>query len=255
MVSKRLILPQNHTKRPMIVDILIFIFLFYQFFLGWQKGLLETILGPISFIVSSILAYLYYLRTNNFLISLLVSLIGPVVIQIVFSAMRALNKKDDKKGSEFSLTRLLAGTIHGAWNFIIVALVLILIAYIPSQAPWVSNIQKPVLASKSYQYLNSLFGNHLPKSSFDPDKTLVAFKDPAWVKEFQSTPEYQSLISEPKVQAILSDTQLMDAAKNKNYKDILTNPKIQTLFRDRKLLEKFMALNQKAIEAEPNQAP
>ena len=111
-----------------ITDIIIFLSLLYHFLIGWQKGLLDTLIGPISFIATSIFSYIYYQQTHNLIVSLLIGTLGPIVIHILYSIFKNLTRDKNKKETfELSLPRILAGIIHASWSFVMLTLCLILI--------------------------------------------------------------------------------------------------------------------------------
>ncbi len=246
---------QSLTKLPKnmhypIIDSVILLIVVYHFCIGCQKGLIDTLVGPASFFLACFYSYVSFQRSHNMLKSLLITLIVPTVIQLIYWMVKTMIKKKDEPKKPFRVTfaNVLAGFVHASWSSTILALFLILVAYLPSTTPWFQHMQRDLVSSKSYKFLNTLSGNRLPSASTDAQQVVSTFQDPVWIKKFQSTQEYQDLSSDPRIQAVLTDETIQQQIKNHDIVDILKNPKFQAILQDKELMEKFMALNSKAME-------
>ena len=85
------------------VDYVVMAILLIAMGLGWHRGFLKTVLRPICWVLCIYLGYAYYLRTKSLAVSLVISLIGPLVVQFILTAfveiIQKAGKKDGKKNA------------------------------------------------------------------------------------------------------------------------------------------------------------
>ncbi len=232
-----------------LTDSIILILLIYFFYAGWRKGLLLILLGPIALILGGIIAFVYYKQTQNIIISLLISIIAPFFINLTFALLLKIKKSTDKKEkSSLTVSQFWAGMINMLWNgcWVILTLICIILAPVPSN--WFKNMQNDILRSKTYFLVNHLTGKKLNQTPTDIQKTLNTLNDTDKIMRLQSTKEYDELISNPKIHALMSDEETIKQIKDKNFKELLSNPKIQAIMQDPELLKKFLAMQTKMME-------
>jgi len=116
-------------------DTIIAVCLILFFYRGWSKGFLRNLLGPVSLILSCILATIYFRETKNMIISLLMGIFGPFVLNILFSlSIAAWNQTVDGKKDLSEISRLLGAGISMLWGGIYLVLILTLISVAPCRS-------------------------------------------------------------------------------------------------------------------------
>jgi hypothetical protein len=247
--------PGDDTLRIMTDYITIIIFL-YLFFKGWQKGFLKVLLAPLSLAAGCLIGFVYYQKTQNMMIGLGIGIFGPFAINVLASILlRIWHKTVDGGVPLSSVSCALGSALSVAWGGSYLALTLVLIGMTPLDFPWFKRIQNDVLASKSYALIKSQLGNKIPDALPDIQKLTNALKDPQKIEALQSTEEFQALSSDERVKALFADEATAEQIKNKDYGALLSNPKMQEIFQDEELLKKIFALNKRISQKDPAPDP
>ncbi len=237
-----------------IADYIILGLLVIFFIMGWQKGLLRTLLGPISLIVGSIVGYIYYQKTGNLVISLLISIVGPFIMNIACGLLINAAKKSQANQEDAPiLGRFLGGILSLLWSGSILILTILLIGLIPGKTPWLEKIQKAINTSHTYTFIYEKFKEKIP--SVENIKNLnTAIQDPERIKDLQSTEEFQTVFNSDVIKQLYSDEETAKQLQEKDMGKLLTNPKVQSavqaIINDPELLKKFMSLQEKIITAQ-----
>ena len=180
-------------------DYIVFGLLLFYFFRGYSLGLLRTLLGPISLFLGTVASFIYYIKTSNVLISLVIGIVGPVAINILLSLILKFSKKisPDQK-SFFSLRRLLAGLINASWYGAIIAITLVLLVIIPYPVKWFQRTQDDIVSSISYRVLYQLFPKNMITAKKQIDMSLKLLHDPSVAEKIENTQEYRDFIDNKK---------------------------------------------------------
>ena len=222
------------------------IFFFYR---GWSKGFLRNLLGPISLVLSCVLAAIYFRETKNMIAALLMGIFGPFVLNILFSlSIAAWNQTIDGRKDLSEISRLLGAGVSLLWGGIYLVLVLALIPMAPGNSGWMKNLKENVLQSRSHAIVSPWVKTFFPGGSLDIGKVTQLLQDPRYSQKVRSLPEYAELMQDETIQGLLSDEELMQKLQNQDLGEMLTNPKTQALFQNKELLKKLMDLNVKMIE-------
>jgi len=242
----------------MITDYIIVAAILYLFYKGWSKGLLRTLLGPLSLVICCVAGFAYYQKTQNLSISLLISIIGPFILTMLTSLGLKFWRKAVSDKTAPSLSSSLMGSMFSIlWGGSYIVLILFTIKMIPPQvfsfrSVWYEKVQNDVTSSKSYAILDGLIKDRMPAASLDLKKIALMMQDPSFIEQFESTEEFQNLVEDKRLKAIFSDEETAELIRSKNYIKILSNPKIQAVFQDQELLEKMFALNKRIMEGGPD---
>jgi uncharacterized membrane protein required for colicin V production len=230
-------------------DIISAVCLIFFFYRGWAKGFLRNILGPVSLILSCVLAAIYFRETKNMITSLLIGILGPFALNILFSVLIAVwNKTMDGKKDPSQISRLLGAGVSLLWGGFHLVLILALISLAPGNAGWMKNLKSDVLQSRSYTMV-ILWIKKLSLEAFpDIGKTAMLLRDPGYSQKLRSLPGYAELMRDQTIRHLLSDEDLMQKLKNCDIKEMVTNPKTRAVFQNPALLKKLMDLNIKMIE-------
>ena len=93
---------------------------------GASRGFLRSLLGPVALLIATVASIIYYQVTKNALISLLIGLIGPIVVQMAFNLV--LRSFGGLAKSEAKLTppsRMVGAALTLIWGWIFIILLLL----------------------------------------------------------------------------------------------------------------------------------
>ena len=228
-----------------LTDKIIFFTALYLFWRGWSKGLAQTILGPLALVVGSALSYFYYMISHNLLAAVAISIVGPIIVNILFSmTLGMLFSSPDGKQHPSLLSRLVGALLNTLWGEFFLVAGTFLLLMIPLQLPALNKAQADVQNSYSYSLLKPILDQLFHKESipqYDPSK-FIALSDPKALKTIEKSKEYQNIINDQRIQALLNDPTVTDQVKGKNIGQLMQNPKFIALTQDPELLKKFLAL-------------
>ena len=218
---------------------------------GWRQGLGRALLGPAALLFSMGLSIFIYQKISSLLLSFLSLVFAPFIFYIFFGQwikfLKKINQKKEKENFSFSPNRLAGSLLNTLWAGTGVLILLIMLTLIPSPKMIVQKIQGDILLSKTYFVLKQLTAQ-TPLSLTDIQNTASVFNDPVKLKNLQSSPEYQSLMAEEKIQAILADKKTMRQIERNDFLKLLTNPKLQALGEDKEAAKKIFILYQKILQ-------
>jgi uncharacterized membrane protein required for colicin V production len=222
--------------------------LFVIFFLnGWHKGLLRSILGPISLIVGSIAGYFYYQQQGDLLMALIISVLGPFLLNIILHLLlKIIHWQKEDTSPRLSVGRILGGVFCLIWSGTIVLLILALIMLLPFNVPKLDQVKDAIGASFTYKIISKFTESKVP-SVQEIEKISDVLSDPIKLERIQSMKEFRNLAKNDKVQALLEDSHLIEQIQNKEFTKLVGNPKIQEIIKDEDLIKKFLALHQKLL--------
>ena len=233
----------------MTTDHIILGALLLLFLKGWFQGFLKTLLGPAALIIGCAMGFVYYQKTQSLAMSLLISITSPFILTILISLILKFWHKAVNNNAPLPLiSRLLGSLISVAWGGSYLAILLILIGIIPIRFGWFEKIQKNVTTSTSYALLAQWSGGRLSTTSLDMKRISEIYRDPAAFKKFQSTKEFEDLIGDERLKELFSDEKTAEQLRSQNLSQLLSNPKIQAVLQDKELLKKVFALNKKIME-------
>lgn len=225
-------------------DTILLICALYFFFRGWQKGLLRSILGPISLVIGAIASYFYYAKTNNILLALIIGILGPFLLDIGLSLLLRLKRTaEDKRPPLFSAGRVMGGIFSLLWRGTLVMLTLVLIVLAPIKIAAYQNMQKNITSSWSYQFINQWLDHKLPLEPSSFKKLTTIMEKPESFQELQKSDSFQSLTENPHFIALIKDPSIRQDFEERNIANLLANPHMQELLKDPKILHKIMDIN------------
>jgi len=223
-----------------ITDYLVLFLLIFGAWHGWRYGVVRSLIYPFSFLISCIVSILYFQKSHNLGLSLLIGIFGPIAVNILLSFILTIwQKTANCNQPPLLLSRVLGCFLNPLWNISILFVLLVFIARLPSiNLLQFKRIQDDINHSLTFSWLDQYVLKDIP-SLKQFSNTLTILKDPAHAKALASTKEYQTLINDEKIQNILSDETLRQQIQNGDIGKLLTNPKIQIILKDPELLEKF----------------
>ena len=218
---------------------------------GWRRGFLRSILGPFSLVVCSIFSFVYFQKTHNLFLSLFIGIAGPLLLNILLALLLGVWKKTAPDDNPLNLSsRILGALFNLSWNAGILILLLVWILLIPGNIFGLTKIQNDVRRSLVFSVLNQFAPNHFaPVDHFQ--NTWRVLNAPAERKIIESSPEYQALSQDEKIQSILADQDLITQIRRGEMAKVLSNPKIQEILQDPELIKKIFALESSILRKEP----
>ncbi len=221
----------------------------YFFFNGWRKGFLKTLLGPISLIVGCLIGYSHYQKTQNIGAALAICIISPFIFTFLASIILKLwNKTVNSDIPPSTVSRLSGSAFSLLWGGGYLVIMMVLIAVSPLKFGWLETAQNNVLASRSYALITERFGDKIPSGFLDIKKVTAVLQNPAKLEAFESSPEFKALRSDARLKELFSDKKTAEQIVNKDYGGLLSNPKMQAVFKDKELLQKLFALNKRIAD-------
>jgi uncharacterized membrane protein len=231
-------------------DNIILVILLYLFYKGWRRGFLKTLLGPISLMAGCIMGFVYYQKTANMALSLVISILSPFLINMLASVLLRLWHKTVNADEPLSLLSRLCGSgISISWGGSYAAITLILIGVSPPLPfKWFDHIRQDVTTSKSYALIDHWLEDKIP-ATLDIKKITDVLSDQNKLEEFRSSQEFQDVMTDGRLEDIFADHEVAELIRDKDYVKLLTNPKMRVIFQDKDLINKIMALNKKVVES------
>lgn len=225
-------------------DKIVFFLAIYLFWRGWSKGFLQTMLGPISLIIATILSYVYYVITRNMIIAIAIATLGPIILSIVLSmTIGTLLLAADKKNISL-MSRFLGATINTVWGEFLLITGILMLLFIPLKIPLVLGIQGDIQQSWSYLQVktkvNEIFGQDMA-GTLDPEK-LAILTDPKALENLGKTKEFQDIMNDPLIQDLLNDPKTTMAIEQKDIGKLMQSPKFIAITKNPDLLKKFLSL-------------
>lgn len=202
---------------------------------GASQGFLRSTVGPASMLLSSLLAWLVFVKTQHIGTALLVGLLGPFILgQILNLLIQLMASKEAPVPSLIS--RIGGALLNLSWGVPLLAGGIVLLAILPIEHPTLTSIRMDISKSVTYKTLSQLL--HLP----DPQQKTKPITPPPPQK-------MEDLISNPRFQKILEDPALLEAIEKKDFTKIISNPKIMELSNDPAFILKALRLQ---IQQDPS---
>lgn len=226
-----------------LIDTIVFGSFLLFFIIGWMKGFVRTVIGPIALVFGSMIAWLYYKQTQNFLATLLISLIAPFIIQFaVLTVLKIYRASHDDKKDDFTIGKILGGCLNLIWGGGLLILTILLVLLIPQTWDSFRWLQTEIKSSLTYFLLDSVSGHRLSQGNKKIEQTLEMLGSPEKMQSVQNSDEYQAIIDNEKIQAIFNDEELVKDIENKNFTKLITDPKITAIMQDPELMKKMLGL-------------
>ncbi len=232
-----------------MIDSIVSALLLYFLYRGWAKGFLRTLIGPISLIVACVAGIAYYSSTHNIIAGILIGVLGPILLNVLFSISINIWHQTVNVGRPLSYaSRLLGSGFSLIWGSLHLALIVILLFMIPLDFPWLRHLREQVLASRSYAIIQQQTKAVLPVQSLNTSQIVEMLRDPAQLEKVHSLEEYKTVMEEKAVLDILSDEDILRYIEDRNFSQLMTHPKVQSLLENPEVLKKVFDLNVKIIE-------
>lgn len=229
-----------------MIDIVFLFVILYFTISGLQKGFLSYFLEFLLVFVCFGGSWLYYKETHNFLFSLIILFLAPLVIVVIFRLLLhiSLERSQDIKRILISHINNIAGGIIGFfWGVIWVVLISVVVNIIPLNSEGFLKVKDNVRDSYVLNFVKTVAPF---KGVFLLDKLnnlSVIMNDPQATKTLRYNPEFQKLMAEERIQDFLRDRVVMMQLKNRQILGLLANPKFIAILEYPGLLKKFLDID------------
>ena len=234
--------------------IICFLIVFYAYS-GWRKGFIKSILGPVSFIICAVIAWMYFKKTHNVLISFSISFLGPFIINKFVSWIIDVERDPKEPQSFVGLTnRWLGSAVALVWGMSMVFLIILFLMISPLKVATLQPVRASILNSFFFAVISPRLAVFFPAimpvapTSESIDNTLPAKRDKgqsAANHSLAQTQEYQNVINDPRVKDLFADPEVAQLIKDKDYFKLLNNPKFAKILEDPQLIAKMLQLQSK----------
>jgi len=189
-----------------LVTLFLSIFLLIR---GASRGFMNSLLGPFSIIATTIISIIYYQKTQELIISLIIGLAGPLLLsfllRFLLKSWAAATQTDSKP--DF-LSRLGGAALTLSWGWVFIIFTLILLAMLPPWGATWTTARHDVIRSRSYAAVKPWQDIFFAASQKDAS---------AAAKSLARDPRFQKVLHDPETQ---KEIQAHDVIK------LLNNPKI-----------------------------
>ncbi|MGE0268490.1 MAG: hypothetical protein AB7S78_08565 [Candidatus Omnitrophota bacterium] len=223
------------------IDIAVLVLFLYYFWRGWKKGLLGSVLGPISLILGCILSYAYFLKTQNVVISLAISLFSPIFLQGTVAILLKIWSIPTPKKNTLSLTsRLIGSAVSLAWSGGMIIVLILLIMVIPSGFPYAGKTRDVLSETKTYALIN--YYAHQNSLQNEPEK----------MERLVKTDEFKKVIEDDHFKEIMNDPDIQKYLKEKDIEGLMNDKhareKMAGMLNNRDLVMMLFEFQKKMIE-------
>jgi len=235
-----------------VVDMVVAGLLLVFFLIGWIKGFLRSLIGPICFGVFIIIGIIVYDATENLFRALLTVTLGTLISSFIINLTAFLAQKtvdQNERGRKLFLSRLAGGAINLSWKALVLAAVLILLCELAYIHPKLKNTGTAVEASASYSLITHYFVYRSPRTKQILD-TVAILRNPELLAAVKSTPEFKRFYDDPKIRSLLQNEKLREQIREGQIKKLLENRQIKDIMQDEALMKKLSKLSQAAYRAQ-----
>lgn len=219
---------------------------------GWMKGFVRSMLGPVSFAVCMVGGIIYYDISYNIFKSLFFVTLGTIgltmILNLLFMFGRA-NIDPNLKNYVFWGSRVLGSITSVVWKGLIMGIILLLIVLFPAGTSGLELAQKKIKESYSYALFNHYVVSQTPMAQ-NILAVLYAFRDPAQRSKMSSLREYYLFFEDPRVKAVFNDPEVQAQLQSDDLTTLITNPKVLAILRDDRLMDSLARLAKKLYAAQ-----
>ncbi len=243
-----------------LTDLIVVVFFLYFMYAGWTHGVLKILSAPLAFVISIGLAFVHYQRTHNIVLSLLISLVGPLLLKWLFSFLISLLDKaaGDKEEGPSVLSRVMGILINSSWNGGLLLLSLFCLALLPFDLQGLKQIKANIRESLSFHWVTDQIPGY---KELEPatQGVLAGFQDRQAMEQavggLRESEDFQDIMQDPRVKALLEDEEVQNDIKKKDILGLMNHPRFIEIMDDPELIKKFIKIYIKAQEGQGQAQP
>ena len=228
-------------------DIVFIVLLFFFFFRGFLKGFFYTLIGPLCLVFWSIIGIILYDADNNIIASLSMVIFGTIIGTSVVLVTLALWKRqvhEQHRNYVFWGSRILGAVSNTAWNGTLTAALAVLLMLMPLNFLGMEKIQQQIQTSQSYVFFYSYLISPFPVVK-NIQVAMSVIKDYRRLEQYRDTAEYKAVFSDPKIQYVVNNTEMMKKIQSKDAMAVIQSPQIQQILKDEHLMMRVAELGKK----------
>jgi len=230
-------------------DLVVLLLLIFYIYRGWRKGILRSLIGPVSLVICGMIAMIHYDLNENMITSLSIAVGGAFILTILLSVVLSLMRLTvDKEYRDYVFwgSRLLGSIFNLVWKGALLGFFLIALSLIPSNLFGLQKAHDDIVGSFSYSVAHRL------TSSIKPTKELMEtfdlINDSHYMDKLAETDEYEQLMNDEKIQELREDPEIAKMMDEKNISGLMSNPKIIEMLQDDEFMLKINELSRKAYQ-------
>ncbi len=184
-----------------MTDIVTFLLSFYFLIRGASRGLMNSLMGPFSIIVTTVLSIIYYQSTKDIIATLLIGLIGPLILNLFLKfLLKTWIKSTNRDIRPGFLSRLSGSFLTLIWGWVFIVFTLILLAVLPPWGKTLTAIHDDVSTSGSYINIARPLGKALFAASKQNAPAATREASSRDVKLLAQDPRFQKILQDPDIQ-------------------------------------------------------
>lgn len=223
----------------LLLDKIIFSLLIIFFLFGWFRGILKSLIGPLSCFLCSFFGVIYYDLNENLIAAALIILVGSIGLAIGLSMLFSLSLitvNKEFRGKTFLASRIAGSLINVVWQGNLMLLICIILAAIPAENSQITKLQSQIEESVAMRLYYQKVISRNPKVHAVID-SLFVLKEKETLEQLSTTKEYKLLLADKKFQAFLNSPEVIKGAETKNYLPIIRSPALKSLLDDPAVME------------------
>ena len=245
-------------------DIIIFIFAFFFFAKGWQKGVVRFSINFVAMILGTALSFYYFSATQSFLQSIAILIFGTIGFSVLLSILlKSWNKKFSRSKSPAFLSRILGSILALGWALWIMIAVIFAILILPLNSHFGQKIKTAISQSYTYTHLEyhvplfqKFFGSKTPAAKATTVSIAESFPiNEEQIEIFRSKKEFQNVYQNESLQKIINSDDLKEKIEKGNMTALMNDPKIQGLLQDEDFMKNIMGLYSTILQENTGGSP
>ncbi|MFH0754559.1 MAG: CvpA family protein [Candidatus Omnitrophota bacterium] len=210
--------------------------------IGYFRGLLRTVVGPVSFGAALLVAFFLYQKTHNPIITLSVGLFGPVFLGAVINTIINHTIMRNKIPEPSTLSRITGAAFNCLWGSIICLTILAGLIVMPLDAFRLGDINNNARGSITYALLRKPFASKGIISSYEAQACVsgVCTMSEKDQNKLAADKDVQEIMNDPRVLRLMASPAIQGAIDAQDYTALFSNPIVMELGQDPEFLAKAL---------------
>jgi uncharacterized membrane protein len=221
-----------------ISDLISVILMVFLSLLGYSRGFLRSIFGPLALVIATVVSFVYWVWTKDLVVSLCIGLVGPFLLTWIFKfLLNSFKKATNPEAKPNFISSLLGMALTLGWGMVMWLMAVFLVSIIPPIFAPMEMITKDIHQSATYRLIKPFDFTASKRSATDPnEKPKSAEEDLADLSEDQ------------RIKDLLNDPEMIKAIEKKDYAALMKSPQILAIAQDPQLVKKMLSLYKKMAD-------
>lgn len=225
-------------------DIVLIIIFGIAFFIGLNRGLLRSAMGPCALSLWAIIGIVNYDLNGNVIKSIFIIVAGTLITTLAIGILFYLGKKniqDRHRYYVFIGSRIAGAILNLLWYGFFVTIIASIIMLLPNNSFGLQSMQSSIARSASYPKIYTYFVRSFPiiEKAF---LAIAVFKNPEKCERYKETHQYQALFSDPRIKYITENPDILSKFYSKDAFSLLQDPHIREILQDDAVMLKVSKL-------------